>query len=129
MMWLDERRGHAIDWMTQRWVQATGQRLSLSETPWLAGPVGSVTGIGADFFEQWGQAHGLTLASPMPHDGLIEGLSALGGPRFDPGDAHPLIDDFYAHTSGFDLELSSRWSGPFRAVGWLIARIFARRLK
>src|SRR5690606_2225068 len=41
---------------------------------------------------------------------------------------HPLIEDFYARTSAFDLGFSHRWVGPFRVLGWLISRLFARRL-
>lgn len=128
MVWIGERRGHAFDWFTQRWVQATGQRRALAEVRWLCGPVGSVHGIGADFFERWGEAQGLTVVPPTSDDGLVEGLDALKGPRFDPAAVHPSIDDFYARTAAFDLKIDSRWSGPFLLGGWLIARLFARRL-
>ncbi len=128
MVWLGEKRGHVFDWFTQRWVQVTGRRLSLDDVPWLTGPCGSVRGIGADFFERWGDAHGLTTVPARADDGLIEGLAALASDDFDPSGVHPRIDDFYAHTSAFDLDIESRWSQPFRLVGWLIARIFARRL-
>lgn len=128
MVWLGERRGHVVDWVTQRWVQITGRRITLEDAPWLAGPCGSTRGIGTDFFEQWGQARGLTVLPSHPDDGLIDIAEALAAPGFDPGAVHPRIHDFYAHTAAFDLHIRSRWSGPFRAVGWLIAKIFARRL-
>jgi hypothetical protein len=128
MVWLGDRRGHAVDWITQRWVQITGRRVALTDVPWLSAPHGSVRGIGADFFERWGDDHGLTVLPPDPRAGLVEGLDALRGPRFEPAQVHPAIDDFYAHTAAFDLSISSRWSGPFRAVGWLVGRMFARRL-
>jgi hypothetical protein len=127
-VWLGERRGEAVDWFTQRWVQVTGRRRSLAEVPWLAGPVGSVHGIGADFFERWAEARGLAVLPPDPEDGLIDHLAALAGPNFDPAAVHPMIDDFYTHTAAFDLAIESRWAGGFRAFGWLISRLFARRL-
>jgi hypothetical protein len=43
-MWLGERRGNLIDWLTQRWVCATGRRVDLAAEPWLAGPVGQTRG-------------------------------------------------------------------------------------
>jgi hypothetical protein len=128
LVWIGQRRGHAVDWITQRWVQITGRRIELETAPWLEGPCGSVRGIGADFFERWGETHGLTVLPASPDAGLIEGLQALRGPAFDPAAVHPRIDDFYAHTAAYDLRIESRWSGPFRAVGWLVARLFARRL-
>jgi hypothetical protein len=128
VIWLGERRGDLVDWVTQRWVQITGRRVAIADAPWLAGPTGSVRGIGADFFAQWGERNGMRVLPPGPSDGLVDGLAALAGPAFDPTAVHPAIDDFYAHTAAFDLRIESRWSWPFRPVGWLIARLFARRL-
>ena len=122
MIWLGEKRGEAVDWVTQRWVQLTGRRFELATVPWLEGPCGAVRGIGADFFERWGADQGLSVLSPDSHDGLFsEGLEALRGPTFEPAEVDSVIDAFYARTSAFDLQIESRWSGPFRAVGWLIA--------
>jgi hypothetical protein len=128
VVWLGERRGDLVDWVTQRWVEITGRLVALADAPWLAGPSGSVRGIGADFFARWGESQGMRVLPPGPEDGLVEGLAALAGPDFDPRAVHPKIHDFYAHTAAYDLRIESRWSGPFRAVGWLIARLFARRL-
>lgn len=128
VVWLGERRGHLVDWVTQRWVQITGRRVALADVPWLVGPSGSVHGIGADFFAQWGERNGLRVLPPSRDDGLVDGMVALAGPRFDPSAVHTRIDDFYAHTAAYDLRIEPRWSGPFRLVGWLIARLFARRL-
>ncbi|MEY4580609.1 MAG: hypothetical protein RL701_5312, partial [Pseudomonadota bacterium] len=128
MIWLGERRGELADWLTQRWVQITGRRVALADAPWLAGPSGSVRGIGTDFFARWGESQGMRVLPPGPDDGLVDSLALLAGPGFDPQTVHPSINDFYAHTAAYDLRIESRWSGPFRAFGWLIARMFARRL-
>lgn len=128
MIWLGERRGHLVDWFTQRWVQVTGDRLAQAQAPWLWGPVGSTSGIGPEFFEELAAARGLVVLPPASDAGLLPGLGALAGPRFRPGEVAPAIASFYAHTAAFDLRIRSRWSGPFRAMGWMIARIFSRRL-
>ena len=128
MAWLGERRGDLVDWLTQRWVQLSGRRVALADAPWLLGPSGSARGIGADFFERWAESQGLRVLPPAPDDGLVDALTALAGPGFDPQAVHPTIHDFYAHTVAYDLRIESRWSGPFRPIGWLIARLFARRL-
>lgn len=127
-MWIDERRGHAVDWITQRWVELTGVLLEVSRARWLSGPSGSARGIGVDFFERWGASNALTARTSRPDDGLYESLETLRGPSFDPSAVHPLIADFYTRTAAFDLRIESRWSGPFRPLGWLISRLFARRL-
>lgn len=128
MIWLGERRGHLVDWATQWWVRITGRRVALADAPWLAGPSGSARGIGADFFVRWAESQGMRVLPSGPDDGLIDGLAVLSGPAFDPRTVHPGIHDFYAHTAAYDMRITSHWSGPFRACGWLIARMFARRL-
>jgi hypothetical protein len=128
VVWLGEGRGELVDWLTQKWVQITGRRVVLAEAPWLAGPAGSVRGIGADFFARWGESQGLQVLPADPDDGLFAGLIALAGPSFDPQNVHPSIDDFYSHTAAYSLRIESRWSGLFRAFGWLISWMFARRL-
>lgn len=128
MIWLGDRRGHLVDWITQRWVRLTGARLERAQAPWLWGPVGSTTGIGPRFFEDLAGARGLEVLPTTPDAGLLPGLHALAGPRFAPETVSTAIDDFYSHTAAFDLHIRSRWSGPFRAMGWMIARLFSRRL-
>jgi hypothetical protein len=128
MIWLGEQRGHFVDWVTQRWVQLTGTRVPRAQAPWLWGPAGATGGIGPTFFEELAALRGLTILPETAEAGLLPGLHALAGPCFEPSAVAPVIADFYAHTAGFDLRIRSRWSGPFCAVGWLIARLFSRRL-
>lgn len=128
VVWLGERRGNLVDWVTQRWVQLTGTRVTQSAVPWLWGPAGATSGIGPRFFEELATERGLALLPDAADAGLLPGLAALAGPRFEPGEVAPAIADFYAHTAAFDLRIQSRWSGPFRAMGWMIASIFSRRL-
>ena len=56
MLWLGQKRGYLSDWLTQRWVQLTGRRVSLADVPWLAGPVGGTREIGIEFFSLDGVA-------------------------------------------------------------------------
>lgn len=128
VIWLGERRGDLVDWVTQRWVQVTGKRIALDAVPWLVGPTGWALGIGADFFERWGESQGLRLLQTAEDDGLIDGLASVAGPRFDPQRVDARIDDFYSRTAAYDLWIEASWSGVFRALGWVISRLFARRL-
>lgn len=127
-MWLGERRGHLIDWLTQRWVRATGRRVDTAAHPWLAGPVGPTRGIGPDFLDRWAAQNGLAVTRPVAA-GLLPSFSALAGERFDPAAVDPAVAAFYERTSEFDLDLWSEWSGLFNPFGWLIATVFSRRLE
>lgn len=124
------KRGHLVDWTTQLWVRCTGTRRELARTPWLAGVVGNTDVIGAEFFQRLAVAEGLVVAESRPDDGLLQnGLAAVRGPHFDPTLVHPLIQEFYAHSARFALEIDARWLGVFRWFARIIIWIFARRLK
>ncbi len=127
-MWLDDARGHLVDWSTQRWVQWTGRRVSLSEYPWLEGPAGKPEGIGAKFFEAYAAEHGLQIVRGE-RSGLVRDLGCLAGPRFDPGAVDAAVADFYERTSEYELDAWSHWSGFFRPFGWALAALFSRRLQ
>lgn len=127
--WLGEKRGAAVDWLTQRWVQLTGRRIDFAAYPWLEGPTGSPKGIGADYFEDLARRESLTVAQGDVSRGLTPNFSELSGPTFDPGALAPEIVHFYEHTSNYRLDVWSQWRGLFKPFGWLLAVLFSRRLE
>jgi hypothetical protein len=128
MIWLGERRGHLTDWVTQRWVQATGRRVVRAETPWLEGPVGEPRGVGAQFFADLATREQLTISRTRP-SGLLAEFGVLAAPDFDPSAVHPRVVDFYTRTSEYDLDSWAEWAGSFRPFGALLAVLFSRRLQ
>lgn len=127
-MWLDDSRGHLVDWLTQRWVQFTGRKVSLDDHPWLDGPFGKPTGIGASFFDSYASEHGLRVARGQTA-GLVHDFEVLRSAAFDPSAVSPSVTDFYARTSTYDLDAWSQWCGVFRPFGWALAVLFSRRLQ
>jgi hypothetical protein len=127
-MWLDDTRGHAVDWSTQRWVQATGRRIRLADAPWLDGPAGDPTGIGPTFFDDHAERHGLRVGG-AGEAGLLPDFRALAGPSFDATMIAPAVVHFYEHASAYEVDAWSSWCGAFRPFGWALARIFSRRLQ
>ena len=83
MIWLGDRRGFLTDWVTQRWVQITGRKLTLSEHPWLNGPAGSTRHIGKDFFIEYARQHNLNTVRTGIR-GLVEDMTSLSGDRPQP---------------------------------------------
>ncbi len=127
-MWIDNARGHLVDWSTQRWVQATGRRVSLAACPWLDGPIGDPAGIGAGFFNAYAARHCLRSDAGRPC-GLLPDFRALAGRRFDPHAVSPVVAAFYERTSEYEFDAWSHWCGAFRPFGWVLAVIFSRRLQ
>lgn len=99
-MWLGERRGYAIDWLTQLWVRATGRRLELDQHPWLRAPVGATRSVGVAWMG----------SNPPGARGLLPDFEALAGPGFDPADVSPAVRSFYEETSAYRMDLWASWS-------------------
>src|SRR5262249_46386580 len=129
MLWLGEKRGFLLDWLTQRWVQFTGKRVNLAEVPWLAGPVGATRRIGHHSLETIAPCYGLGVRRATGPIGILPCFEQLRAPSFDPDQVDPIVKAFYERTSAYELDVWSEWSGLFRPLGWLLALMFSRRLQ
>jgi hypothetical protein len=127
--WLGPSRGRLSDWVTQRWVEATGRRVLLAEHPWLDGPTGGPDVIGADFFHRHAAARGLVVDEQSTPRGLLDDFSALAGPTFPVERVAPAVVRFYERTSEYGLDVWSQWCGAYRPFAALLAVLFSRRLQ
>ena len=121
-------RGARVDRATQRWVIATGTKISATEHGWLTGPVGAPAVIG----EQWIADHAARVGASTVEDpdaGLLPRLSELDGEGFRADDLHPRVRDFYERTAAYDLDVWTRWSRWAEPGGRLVNAVFARRLR
>jgi hypothetical protein len=65
--------------------------------------------VGADYVEQLAKVRGGTFRRNPPDVGILASLDSLNGPSFDAGRVHPLIREFYEHTSRFTLSIVPEW--------------------
>ena len=65
--------------------------------------------VGSDYVEQLAKARGGTFRRNPPDVGILASLDSLQGPTFDPSRVHPLIREFYEHTSRFRLSIIPEW--------------------
>jgi hypothetical protein len=65
--------------------------------------------VGADYVEQLAKVRGGTFRRNPPDVGILASLDNLEGPTFDAGRVHPLIREFYEHTSRFRLSIIPDW--------------------
>jgi hypothetical protein len=65
--------------------------------------------VGGDYVEQLAKVRGGTFRRNPPDVGILASLDSLEGPTFDPGRVHPLIREFYEHTSRFGLSIVPEW--------------------
>jgi hypothetical protein len=65
--------------------------------------------VGADYVEQLAHVRGGTFRRNPPDVGILASLDSLDGPTFDAARVHPLIREFYEHTSRFKLSIVPEW--------------------
>jgi hypothetical protein len=65
--------------------------------------------VGADYVEQLAKVRGGTFRRNPPDVGILASLDSLNGPSFDADRVHPLIREFYEHTSRFKLSIVPEW--------------------
>ena len=65
--------------------------------------------VGADYVEQLAKVTGGTFRRNPPDVGILASLDSLAGPSFDAARVHPLIREFYEHTSRFRLSIIPEW--------------------
>jgi hypothetical protein len=120
--------GNLVDRFTQRWVEVTGRTVDPQRDLWLDGPIGEPAGIGRDYFQKLAEKHSWEVRKPAVA-GLLTDFEILRSPSFDPAQVAGEVAEFYQATSTYDMDAWSEWMGAFRPFGFLLARIFSRRLQ
>jgi hypothetical protein len=84
--------------------------------------------VGADYVEQLAKVRGGTFRRNPPDVGILASLDSLDGPSFDARQVHPLIREFYEHTSRFRLSILPEWKRWMRPVYEIFKRLVAQPL-
>ena len=84
--------------------------------------------VGADYVEQLAHVSGGTFRRNPPDVGILASLDSLAGPTFDAARVHPLIREFYEHTSRFKLSIVPEWRTWMKPAYELFKRVVAEPL-
>jgi hypothetical protein len=84
--------------------------------------------VGADYVEQLAKVRGGTFRRNPPDVGILASLASLEGPGFDAARVHPLIREFYEHTSRFRLSIVPEWRNWMKPGYELFKRVVAEPL-
>lgn len=121
---------HALDLASRTLWRVTGRRVDLRGAErWLDAPVSAASRIGSDWIAAEAARHGGTHGTADPEAGLLPDLAVLDGPGFTAADLHPVVRDFYEHTSAWRMDVWSSWSPAFWIGGEAISRLWARRVE
>ncbi|HEV7804993.1 MAG TPA: hypothetical protein VGO80_04190 [Solirubrobacteraceae bacterium] len=84
--------------------------------------------VGADYVEQLAKLRGGTFRRNPPDVGILASLDSLEGPTFDADRVHPVIREFYEHTSRFRLSIVPEWRPWMKAPYAIFKRLVAEPL-
>jgi hypothetical protein len=84
--------------------------------------------VGADYVEQLAKVRGGTFRRNPPDVGILASLDSLDGPDFDAHRVHPLIREFYEHTSRFRLSIVPEWRRWMKPGYEIFKRLVAQPL-
>ena len=84
--------------------------------------------VGGDYVEQLAKVRGGTFRRNPPDVGILASLDSLNGPTFEAGRVHPLIREFYEHTSRFRLSIIPEWRRWMKPGYEIFKRLVAQPL-
>jgi hypothetical protein len=104
-----------------------GRTRRWSEMPWLAGPLGGKV-IGDAPYREVAEREGLALERRATDGGLVPSFDALAGDAFDPSRVHPLVREFYEHTTAFAMDVWSKTYFPAKLALALLVTTISRQV-
>ncbi len=104
-----------------------GRTHERTDMVWLDGPVGGAT-IGDATYREVCDAEGLTIERHARDGGLVPSFEQLRSAAFDPSKLHPLVREFYEHTTSFAMDVWSRCHAPASLAMWLLVKTISRQV-
>jgi len=111
---------YALIWLfgrTRRW----------TDMAWLEGPLGGPV-IGDAPYREAADREGLSVERRAADGGLIPDFRALAHDGFDVANAHPLVREFYEHTTRFAFDVWSKTYFPTNIGLWLLVTTISRQV-
>jgi hypothetical protein len=102
------------------------ERASAAELPFVV-PLGAPSHyVGTDYVRDLATTIGGAYVRDARDVGIVASLDELAGPDFDPAVVHPLVREFYEHTTRFALDIVPEWRRWVRP-GYLAYRTLLAR--
>lgn len=116
-------RQNPLDWFTQFWNITLGKKVDHQQDAWLLGPIGKIAENSEQFIQRLATESGLSIQRDVIGVGLVDHFDGWGIP------INASVREFYTKTSDYDLEVRSSWRPIFGSLGYLVAKLFSRRIQ
>lgn len=105
----------------QEQIRFVAEQVAAAEVPFVV-PLAERQGyVGVDYLRRYADSVGAVYQRNPADIGIVDTIDRLAGPEFDPDGVHPLIREFYEHTSRFGLSITPRWK-PWMRLPYLLYR-------
>ncbi len=102
-------------------VSLLAERVPAAELPFVVPLPAQTRYVGTGYVRELAGVLGGTYQADAHDVGIVESLDELAGPQFDPAGVHPLVREFYEHTTRFALDIVPQWRMWVRP-GYLLYR-------
>ncbi|HWC11300.1 MAG TPA: hypothetical protein VG455_08770, partial [Acidimicrobiales bacterium] len=107
-------------------VALLAERVSPQDLPFVVPLESRTRYVGTDYVRALADVLGGAYVRDASDVGIVPSLDELGGPDLDPGTVHPLVREFYEHTTRFTLDIVPEWR-PWVRPGYLLYRSIVAR--
>jgi hypothetical protein len=125
--WLAAAVGRVGAWFIYGLIGVFGRTRRRADIPWLDGPIGGPV-IGDAPYRDVAVAEDLTVERMAREGGLVPSFTALDGVDFASESVHPLVREFYEHTTEFAMDVWSKTYFPSSLVLWLLVTTISRQV-
>jgi len=107
-------------------ISLLAERVSPEQLPFVLPLAAHSRYIGMGYVEELAERLGRAYVRDTQDVGIIDSLDDLEGPQFEPMLVHPLVREFYEHTTRFKLDIVPEWRAWGRP-GYLLYRTLLAR--
>src|SRR5262249_42486751 len=111
---------HARDWFIYE--------VPIDEVPFVVPFESHSKYIGSNYIRKLAKLYDADFARNPNNIGLMSTMDVLRGPSCNPVRIHPLIREFYEHTTRFELDVRPQWHPVARPIFWLFRKLFAEQI-
>jgi hypothetical protein len=96
-------------WRGREQLKVMGERVAGADLPFVVPFSEATKRVGVDYLERYARSVGARYTHSPLDVGIVADFDDLAGPTFEPSLVHPLIREFYEHTSRFTLAIVPEW--------------------
>ena len=100
-------------------IQLMAERVPMDEIHYVVPFEANSKYVGTDYFKDLARSEAGIFKRNPAGIGIVASLDNMRGPLCDPDLVHPMIRDFYEHTSTYKLNITPEWKLRYKPLFWI----------